>query len=76
MSNIEIAADGFIAMALQAGHKILFQTVLPAPGSWWCDSGKEYVWMKDVDGTIYLERIVKNEVPVGTSHGPFEVPNA
>lgn len=76
MSNIEIAADGFIAMALQAGHKILFQTVLPAPGSWWCDSGKEYVWMKDIDGTIYLERVVKHEDAKYASYGPFEVTDA
>lgn len=48
--DFEIPADSFIAFAVNAGHRILFHTVL---------FGKDYMWMQDIDGTIYLERMEK-----------------
>lgn len=44
-------------MAKQMWHtqEVLFATVL---------FGKDYVWMKDVDGTIYLNRLDDEGQPV------------
>lgn len=39
-------SNAFIQYATRLGHKILFKTVL---------FEKEYVWMQDHEGTIYLE---------------------
>lgn len=48
--EFEIPKNSFVAMAIAAGHKVLFHTVL---------FGKDYMWLQDLDGTIYLERIEK-----------------
>lgn len=48
MKNTVEVSNAFILYATKLGHKILFRTSL---------FGKDYVWMKDQEGTIYLERL-------------------
>ena len=55
--EFEVKPGSFIDLAVKAGHKILIHTIIPAPGSGWAKPGKDYFWMKDPVGNVYLERI-------------------
>lgn len=55
--EFEIPAGSFLALAINAGHKPLIHTIMPDPGTGWAKPGKDYMWMQDPDGTIYLEVI-------------------
>lgn len=48
MTDLEVAQQIYLKHLINAGCKIVFATEI---------YGKEYVWMKDPAGTLFLERV-------------------
>lgn len=60
------AQSAYLNLLLESGCKFLFRTII---------AGKEYVWVKDKYGQIFLERVPEPTYS-GASVGPIEVDDA